>query len=376
VIYIFNAVLQSENNFVVPALVALPFNVLIIGFLLFYGTRFGVFGLTVITLVATFIQILPMIKPMYKGGFRYKLFLNLKDPLLRKMSIMLIPVIIGTGVQQINSFIERASATNFSSGSLSSLSYAWRVFALITDIFIVSISTVIYPQMVRQSADNKMKDMKATLSKSINILILVIVPLTIIVIIQSKAIIYILFQREAFTSNATSITSQVLVYYSLGLLAFGLRDFVCKAFYALQDTKTPMINSVIAMGCNIILIYVFKAVLGLKGLALANAVSTYIACLLLIISLRKKIGGFNGKKIFETIVKTSISSAVMIVVILFINYKFSIAYNSTIVVLLQIFVSTICGLVIFIVIGFISGIMEIKELIMQIFRIVKLKVLS
>ncbi len=367
VLYIFNAMLQSENNFAVPALVALPFNILIIGYLLIYGKKYGVIGITIITFIATFIQIIPQIPYLKKIGFKYSFKINFKDPMLKKMCLMLIPVILGTGVQQINTFVERGVATGFNEGSLSALSYAYRVFALFVDIFVVAISTVIYPKMARQTASNEIKEMKTTLSQSICTLIVFILPMSFIVMIQSKPIIYILFQRGEFNSSATDITSSVLFFYASGLLAFGLRDFVCKAYYTLKDTKTPMINSAISLILNVVLIFVYKSFLGLKGLALANATSMYIACALLIYSLTKKIGSINGRKILVTTFKTLISSATMLIAIYYVNNMLVLNYVSTGSIFIKILISSSIGLVIFIITAFIlrlDEIMKIKEMIM------------
>jgi putative peptidoglycan lipid II flippase len=367
VLYIFNAMLQSENNFAVPALVALPFNVIIIGYLFIYGKSCGVMGFTIITLIATAIQILPQMPYVKKIGLKYSFKINFRDPMLKRMCLMLIPVILGTGVQQINTFVERGVATNYREGSLTALTYGYRVFALFVDIFVVAISTVIYPKMARQTANNEIKQMKTTLSESICTLIVVILPMSLIVMIQSRPIIYILFQRGAFTSSATDITSSVLCFYSLGLLAFGLRDFVCKAYYTLQDTRTPMINSAISLVLNVVLIFIYKSFLGLKGLALANASSMYIACALLIYSLIKKIGSINGKKISITVVKTLIASAVMLIAIYYSNNMLVLSYVSTVSIFIKILISSLIGIVLFIITAFIlrmDEVIKVKEMIM------------
>lgn len=362
VMYIFNAVLQSEGNFTVPALVALPLNIITIGYLIIVKDKYGVIGLTIATFIATFAQILPQILAMKKVGFKYKFKVNFKDPMLIKMCIMLLPVILGTGVQQINTFIERAQATHFSAGSVTFLNYAYRVFALFVDIFVVTIATIIYPKMSKQMAGNKMSEMKQTLSESLGMLIIMILPISFIVMVQSRPIVYILFQRGAFTENSTIQTSMLLVFYSIGLLGFGMRDFVCKAYYTLKDTKTPMINSAIAMGINICLIFVFKSFMGLNGLALADAVSMYIACILLIYTLRKKIGSINGKYIVQTFIKTVIASIPMIIVMKVLNNIMHLSYNSTIIVLIKVGISSLVGLLVFVLAAFIINIRELNSL--------------
>ncbi|WP_411678902.1 murein biosynthesis integral membrane protein MurJ [Clostridium thailandense] len=362
VIYIFNAVLQSEGNFTIPSLVALPLNIITIGYLVLFGSKHGVVGLTIITFIATFAQIIPQVFAMKKVGFKYSFKVNFKDPMIIKMCVMLVPVILGTGVQQINTFIERAQATHFGEGSVEYLNYAYRVFALFVDIFVVTLSTIIYPKMAKQSASNEIGEMKKTLSDSMGMLILMILPMSFIVMAQSRPIVYILFQRGAFKEEATIETSLLLTFYAIGLLAFGMRDFVCKAYYTLKDTKTPMINSAIAMVVNIVLIFIFKRVLGLKGLALANATSMYVACGLLIYTLRRKIGSINGKYIFNTALKTIVASIPMVMTIRGLNILLSLKYNSMLLVLIKVAISSAGGIVVFVIVSIIIGIEELKSI--------------
>lgn len=368
VIYIFNAVLQSEGNFTIPSLVALPLNIITIGYLILFGSKHDIIGLTIITFIATFAQIIPQVFAMRKLGFKYSFKVNFKDPMIIRMCLMLIPVILGTGVQQINTFIERAQATYFGEGSVVYLNYAYRVFALFVDIFVVTLSTIIYPKMAKQSAENEIGEMKKTLSESMGMLILMILPMSFIVMAQSRPIVYILFQRGAFKEEATIQTALLLTFYAIGLLAFGVRDFVCKAYYTLKDTKTPMINSAIAMVVNIVLIFIFRNAIGLKGLALANATSMYVACGLLIYTLTKKIGSINGKYIVITALKTIIASIPMVITIRALNSVLSLSYNSMILVLAKIAISSLAGIVVFVIVSIIIGIEEVKSIKELIFK--------
>ncbi|MDW8803077.1 murein biosynthesis integral membrane protein MurJ [Clostridium sp. A1-XYC3] len=360
VIYIFNAVLQSEGNFTIPSLVALPLNAIVIGYLVFFGSNHGIVGLTIITFIATFAQIIPQVIAMKRVGFKYSFKIDFKDPMLIRMCIMLVPVILGTGVQQINTFIERAQATHFGEGSVTYLNYAYRVFALFVDIFVVTLSTIIYPRMAKQTAKNEISEMKKTLSESIGMLILTILPISFIVMAQSRPIVYILFQRGAFKEESTIQTALLLTFYAIGLLAFGMRDFVCKAYYTLKDTRTPMINSAIAMVVNIVLIFVFGKTIGLRGLALANATSMYIACGLLIYALTKKIGSINGGYIIKTAAKTIIASIPMVIIIRLLNTLLSLNYDSMVLVLVKVAISSLAGIVVFVIVSIIIGIEEVK----------------
>jgi putative peptidoglycan lipid II flippase len=129
--------------------------------------------------------------------------------------------------------------------------------------------------------------------------------------IFSKEIVTLLFGRGAFTPEAIEMTGGALFYYSIGMIAFGLREILSRAFYALQDTKTPMINATIAVVINIILNIVLSKYLGIGGLALATSIAAIVGTLLLFITLRRKIGGFGLKEITKSFIKICIASILM-----------------------------------------------------------------
>ena len=124
--------------------------------------------------------------------------------------------------------------------------------------------------------------------------------------IFSKEIVSLLFGKGAFPQEAISMTGNALFYYSVGMIAFGLRDILSRGFYALQDTKTPMINATVAVVLNIVLNIILSKYLGIGGLALATSISAIVGKGLLFITLRRKIGGFGLKEISKSFIKISL----------------------------------------------------------------------
>ena len=121
--------------------------------------------------------------------------------------------------------------------------------------------------------------------------------------IFSKEIIGLLFGRGAFTLEAIDMTANSLFYYSIGMLAFGLRDILSRAFYALQDTKTPMINGTIAVVLNIILNLILSRFLGIGGLAFSYEYIRYSWYHITVYNLKEKNGGFGLKEIIGSFKK-------------------------------------------------------------------------
>lgn len=310
--YIMMAFLQVKENFVIPGLMSVPYNMLIIlsiflsvminPNLLPWGTLFG--------LSLQFIFQYPFAR---KKGFRYKPYINLKDEYLKKMIWLIAPVLIGVAVTQVNTIVDRTIASTLVEGSISALNYATKLNQFVMGMFIVSISSVIYPMLSKLSTENNIKKFKESIVTAINVVILIIIPISAGAIILATPIVRLLFERGEFDARATSMTAIALTFYSIGMLGFGLRDILGKIFYSLKDTKTPMINGIIAMFLNIVLNLAFVKFtnMQLAGLAFATSISSLVTIALLSVSLRKKIGAFGGKKIVSVLIKALISAFIM-----------------------------------------------------------------
>ncbi|MEG2985259.1 MAG: lipid II flippase MurJ, partial [Peptostreptococcaceae bacterium] len=196
------------------------------------------------------------------------------------------------------------------------LNYATKLNQFVMGMFIVSISSVIYPMLSKLSTENNQKKFKESIVTAINVVVLIIIPISVGAIILANPIVKLLFQRGEFDARATQMTAIALIFYSIGMLGFGLRDILGKIFYSLQDTKTPMINGIIAMFLNIVLNLAFVKYTNMQlgGLAFATSISSLVTIGLLAISLRKKIGAFGGKNIITVLIKSMISALLMAVV--------------------------------------------------------------
>lgn len=315
---IMTAYLQINNSFNVPGMVSMPYNILIILSMIgsiWFGPHFMVWG-TLLGIISQFLFQLPF---AVKYSYKYQLYINIKDEYLKKMMILLGPVLIGVAVTQINVMIDKTLASTLSEGSISALNYANKLNEFVLGLFISSIAIVIYPMLSKLSSQENKTEIKKIITKSVNSIIILVLPISVGAIVLSKQIVSILFQRGAFDANATQMTSIALVMYSIGLIGFGLREILRRVFYSFKDTKTPVINGVLSMVINIVLNLILVKYMGHAGLALATSISSIICIFLLFISLNKKIGYFGQDKILKTMIKSLIASVVMGIV----TYYFS-----------------------------------------------------
>ena len=314
--HVMTAYLQIKNNFTVLGLISVPKNIIIIIFIIL-SVKYNPYIMVWATLVGISTEFLFQLPFAIKRGYKYQPYINIKDKYIRKMSRLIVPVLIGVAVNQINTMVDRTLASSLVEGSISAINYANKLNLFIMVLFITSINVVIYPMISKLLSEDNKEKFISYLVQSINSVILLIIPISVGAIVLATPIVKLLFQRGAFDARATSMTAIALTMYSIGMVAFGLRDILNSVFCALKDTKTPMINGAIAMIMNIVLNIILVKYLQLAGLALATSISSIVCIFLLFASLKEKIGYFGQDKIINTTIKSIISAIVMGIVTYF-----------------------------------------------------------
>jgi putative peptidoglycan lipid II flippase len=312
-VYIFTAYLQIKNQFVIPALIGFPMNIIII-VSMFIASKTNAIYLAIGSIVAFASQLVFVLPFAYKKGYRFYIVFNIKDKYIVNLFNIALPAILGVSVNQLNVLVDRTIASKVAEGGISALNYANKLQLFVFGIFVTSISTVLYTTLSKMAAELNYEGLKKSLIESISSINLLVIPATVGAMIFSTQVVEMLFGRGAFDERAVKMTSSALFFYSIGMIGYGLSEVLSKAFYSMKDTKTPTINAVIALIMNIILNITLSKFMGIAGLALATSISAIVCTGLLFLSLRKKIGSFGLKEIFISFTKITIASIVMGVV--------------------------------------------------------------
>ncbi|GAA0708810.1 murein biosynthesis integral membrane protein MurJ [Paraclostridium ghonii] len=313
--------LQIKGDFTIPGMIGFPNNIIIIISMVLSSVAGNIYILAIGTLVGMLSQFLFQVPFAIKKGYKFKPTIDLKDKYLKKMLWLVMPVLIGVAVNQVNAMVDRSLASGLEEGVITALNNANKLNGFVMGLFIVTLGSVIYPTLSKLSTENNNEKFAESVANSVNCVNLLVVPASIGAIILATPVVRILFQRGAFDDRSTVLTATALIFYSVGMIGFGLRDILGRVFYSLKDTKTPMVNGIVAVVLNIVLNIVLVKVMGHGGLALATSLSALICILLLFRSLKKKIGYYGQDKIRSTFIKILISSLVMGVVTYF-TYKF------------------------------------------------------
>lgn len=307
---IFTSYLQIKKRYVIPGFIGMPYSIIII-VSIYLSLKTSPMVLVIGTLIAISAKALFQLPFVYKEGYRYRPKINLKDPVMKDMMILILPVVIGVGANQINSIVDKSLASLLGTEVVASFSYAIKLYEFVQALFITSILAVIYPRLSSMIVSDRMDSFLNSLKKTMNVIIVALVPIIVGCIVLSRQIVEVLFQRNAFTSKDTTMTASILWIYVIGILAFALRDVLTRGFYSMEDSKTPMINSIISIVFNISLNLILVKPLGYKGLAIATAVSAYIGLLLFNRSMKKKIEGYSSRDNYIVFVKSLFAALIM-----------------------------------------------------------------
>ncbi len=307
---ILKAFLQLKDNFKVPELMGIPYNLIIIASIII-SMKTNTYVLIVGSLIALMSQALFQLPSAYKKGFRYNIRVDLKDENVKHLIILILPVLIGVGVEQVNTLIDGTLASTFGDGVVSAFNYANRLYGFVSAIFVTSILSVVYPLMSKALASDNKDGFKVSLKKTINSIVIFLIPISVGTMVLAYPIVEVLFQRGKFTPEDTIITGNILIVYIIGIIAWSLRNVMSRAFYSLHDTKTPMMNGLISIGFNIVLNLILSKYMGYIGLAIASTISAYIGLTIFYFTLKRKVGSFGGKSIFITCTKSIIAAIIM-----------------------------------------------------------------
>jgi putative peptidoglycan lipid II flippase len=306
--------LRGNNIFLPSSWIVIPRNLILVGALVFLTPFFGIHGAAYAFLFGTALQVVLLLPFVKKIGYRFHFRFDLKNKGLREILILTLPILLGNTIQTIDTMINRILASNLAEGSMAALNFSNRLSLFIVGLISLGAGTVCYTKMSELGAKKEYAELKVFLRSVINLLNLIVLPATVGMMVLNLPIIKFVFEYGAFDSGSSEMTATALWYYSIGLVGFVLRDIITRAFYALGDAKTPMINGGIAVGICIAANLILVRFMGIGGLALATSISGIVGTLLLLISLRKKLGSIGFREMGLTFFKTAASAVIMGVV--------------------------------------------------------------
>lgn len=311
---IFVAFLNYFKYFRVVALAGIPFNIsiLISIVLSFY---YNIYWLVLGAVFGKLLEIIYLYPYVRKNSYKYKLTLNLKDKNVKYLFLLSLPLTLSISVNQLNIIVDKSIASSLEVGAISAINYSNYLIQLVVGIFVLSVTTIFFPDLAKHFIDRDFKKIEGLMLKSLKLVNILVIPSAFYFFFKSYEIISFVFERGNFNSSSSLLTSSVFVFLSLGLLPFSYREVLIRVFYAMHNTKTPVVNSIIAVIINILLAFQLSKTLGIIGIAIATTIAAFITTLLLFLSLPKLKLKLDFYSFYKDLLKSIVASAISILLI-------------------------------------------------------------
>lgn len=265
--------LNAHGHFSLPAFGKSCNYLFVVAAVIVFKDTLGVFSMPAgfITGSAVFVVILAYL--FVKNGLGYRFTARVDNPGLRESIILVYPLVIVTLFHYVNIMVERGVAAGFEEGSISALSFAFKVVNMPVNLFILGAMPVVLPAFSELAAKGP-DELGAAVMKGIRFVSFFAVPFTVALILLREPIVRILFERGAFVQRSTELTSGALFFYAFGILGFSVINVMNRAFYALKEIKTMSVIAGLMIVLSIVLIVALSAVFGFIGIPLAFSVVT------------------------------------------------------------------------------------------------------
>lgn len=307
------AILNNFKQFAVPASTSIFFNLAIILASMYFGKTYGIDALAYGVVIGGLFQFLVVLPAFFKIMKGYSFKIDWKDPYLKKIFIMICPMLIGIVARQVNTIVDQMFASYLAEGGVSALENATRLYLLPVGVFGVSISTVIFPALSKAMSKNDLDGATDNTIKGLNILLFLIIPSTAVLTFYAPEVIRLTLSYGKFDEAAVRVTSQALLYYSLGLYFYTAIYLMTRAFYSVKNSKYPVKFSIISMVINIVLNFLLIKSMAYRGLALSTSIASGVNFFLLLIVFRRKYINFSLKKSYIFFIKTFIITAIALI---------------------------------------------------------------
>jgi putative peptidoglycan lipid II flippase len=297
-------VLNAHQKFLLPALAPTMYWLGMIFGVLFLTPSLGIHGLAWGAVLGAGGHLGVQLPGVIRLKGRYQFTLGLDSPAVRRVGALLGPRLFGVAVVQLNFWVNTILASGQPVGSLTAIQIAFAVMTMPQVVIAQAIAIAALPTFSEQAARGKLGEMRESLAATLRGVILLSLPASLGLILLRFPIVALLFERGEFDAHSTSLVAWALLWYAAGLVGHSVVEVVSRAFYALHDTKTPVVVGVIAMSLNVAFSIAFAAWFaqtGLPphgGLALGNSLATALEMVALLALMARRLDGLEGRNVW------------------------------------------------------------------------------
>lgn len=310
-------ILNSSQVFLYSALAPAMYRLGLIFGILALAPSMGIYGLAWGVVIGAALYLLIQVPPLLKLKGSYSFTLGWKDAAVGEVFRLMGPRLVGVAVVQLNFWVNTWLGSRWQ-GAVTGLSIGFTMFLMAQAVIAQSIATAAMPTFSAQYALGRLDQVRAGLASALRGVLLLSLPASLGLILLRGPIVAFIYQRGAFTAETAELVSWALLWYAAGLVGHSVLEVLARTFYAMHDTKTPVLVGVGAMSLNVALSFGLSALferLGWMphgGLALANSLATALEALTLFLLMRRRLNGIEGRTIAKGLGAAALASAGMV----------------------------------------------------------------
>jgi putative peptidoglycan lipid II flippase len=323
-------ILNSYDHFALPAVAQIVWNLVIIaGIVILSGSR-GVTALSWSFLLATMVQLLMQVPAVWirrwrssrqpvwvaRGGYdvyeaaRFSPWrLDLRNPDVRQVGLLIGPVIISLGVINFNAFIDTIVATLISTPAAAYIDKAFRLFQLPQGVFAIAIGTVLFPAFSRHAAAGRMKELREDLSTGLRQIFFTTLPFAAFFAVLALPTVRLIYEHGKVTPGEAGSVASALTFFSVGMAFVSVNTLLNRAFYSIRKPWLPLITGVVNLALNAGLDLAFYKPLGVGGITLSTSLVSLFNFFALMFLLGPRIGGVDARRVASSAIRSILALA-------------------------------------------------------------------
>ncbi|MEK7189114.1 MAG: murein biosynthesis integral membrane protein MurJ [Patescibacteria group bacterium] len=305
-----SSILNAFKRFTAFAIAPVAYNIGIILGILLLVPLFGIEGLAWGVVLGAFLHFLVQFPSLARLGFKYSPSVNLTLPGVRRIGWLMLPRTFGLAASQINQVVSTIIGSTLAVGSVAIFNAANNLQNVPIGIFAIPLALAYFPLFSEAWVKKDVPHLIASFSKAMRRILFIAIPSSIFIILLRAHIVRLVLGAGAFDWTDTILTARTLSFFAISLFAQSLIPLIARVFYALQDTKTPVIVSALSLGLNIYLSLKLSLSMGVAGLGLGFSIASIANVLVLWLLLRHRLGDLDDLRVFAGAMRITLFSII------------------------------------------------------------------
>lgn len=309
---VFGGILVSFKKFLIYSLAPIFYNFGIIIGAVYFVKWWGPIGLAWGVVLGAAMHMLIQYPSVRHSGFHFRpIFMDaLKNPGVRRVLKLMLPRTMTIAVSQINFMIITIFASTLAAGSLAVFNFANNIQSAPLGLFGISFAIAVFPSLSTYAAQKNKDEFINAFSRTLRQILFFIIPASVFIYVLRAQTVRLALGSGKFDWNDTISTFQILGLLSVSLLAQALLPLLTRAFYALQNTKTPLYIALVSEAVNLLTVILLIKEFGIFGLAIAFSLSSFVNMFLLLFFLRKELASIDGRNILDSTLRILAASLI------------------------------------------------------------------